>query len=419
MLVITGLIRDGPEFKWVLQYALELRGTGFLKQIVFSTWMGEIDRLVGLRQLLKMAGVIIVETASPPRTPFINPIGYGNNFSQKLTLYSGLQVVEPGSFVIKARTDLVRDRLLACVETLSRTDENSLQSNHRSIIDPVCGKIFTYDVIIERPFYWDDIVFTGTREEMLEMLDFESIFDIAFETKDCPTEVRFFARRFLRHYPVLEYAFANWNISQLAKVIQCWVGKPLHTQLEHPLPRLLKSWLDSQFHILSRYLILPTKTDANINLNELTLLDFYTGTKDCSIAPLSREFKQWHCHKIHSGDVLRALSDPDIDIKDPALQKLRSRLYIMDSDPSMRGAMPVPSELPEAEAELRAFAELYGVDIFRRRRSVISRSNISSNVDWSSIKIPPRKPTTWLQQRKVQICRIAEKKFFEWMYSQR
>jgi len=115
---------------------------------------------------------------------------------------------------------------------------------------------------------------------------------------------------------------------------------------------------------------------------------------------------------------LQVLSDPDIDIKDPALQKLRSRLFILDSDPSLRGAMPVPSELPDAEAEARSFADSYGIEIFRRRRSAVSWADISSNVDFTSINIPVRKPTTWFQQRKTVIRRIVERKFFEWMYPQ-
>jgi len=418
VILITGLIRDGPEFKWVFDYALNLRESGFLKQIIFSTWMGEIDRIEGLRHLLNSAGIVILENDSPARTPFVNPVGYGNNFSQKLTLYFGLQAVEPGSFVIKARTDLVRERLTACIETLTQMEDNSKKANRLSIINPICSRIFTFDAIVERPFYWDDIVFTGTKEEMLEMLDFESIFDLAFDTKDCPTEVRFFARRFLRHYPVLEYAFRSWSLSHLAKLVQSWVIKSHDTELELPLPRLLKSWLDAQFHIISRYLTLPKTSCEDIDLRGLTFLDFYSGTKDGSIAPLSPKFKQWHCHKIHSGAVLQVLSDPDIDIQDPALQKLRSRLFILDSDPSLRGAMPVPSELPDAEAEARAFADSYGIEIFRRRRSAVSWADISSNVDFTSINIPVRKPTTWFQQRKTVIRRIVERKFFEWMYPQ-
>jgi hypothetical protein len=409
-LLITGAIRDGSEFTWILDRAIALRREGKIDSTILSTWKGEVERVPNLSNLIGLAGITLVESNRPVRSPSLDPRAHGHILFQKAALYYGLQVVAQGSFVIKARTDFIKERLESCLSTLMKRDETVEGKSVPGLVRPILEPFFTYDARVEWPFYWDDIAFTGTRDELLEMCDFDSKHDVIFDPADSPAEVRFFAGRFLKHYPVLEYGFANWKLPEVARLFQLWARNSEPGNAFKALPLLLQYWLEAQFHILSRYLILPDDAEDSEVLSKLRLRDFFVGTSDERIIPFSYP---WECHKICSQQILRTLKDPTLPLEDMDMLELKNRLVALDGNPCMRGRLPGICELPDAEKEVQKFSERYGIRLFRHVRSQITISKKEAEVSFKCLHIPDRKPLTWLQKKQFGLRKLAERKYFQ------
>jgi hypothetical protein len=77
---------------------------GLIEGVVYSTWLGEVDRYDNLRETLERCGVILVETPDPAGSQF--PIlGTGNIVRQKVSLSWALDLVPDDSFIFKTRPD--------------------------------------------------------------------------------------------------------------------------------------------------------------------------------------------------------------------------------------------------------------------------------------------------------------------------
>ena len=69
--IFTGLVRTPERFVKSIEDFASLRSEGLINDIVFATWIGEIEKYKGLRKALKDHGLHLIEAEQPPRA-----IGY-------------------------------------------------------------------------------------------------------------------------------------------------------------------------------------------------------------------------------------------------------------------------------------------------------------------------------------------------------
>lgn len=66
--IFTGLVRDQELFVKSIKDLVEFRHENMVDEIIFSTWIGEIDKYDGLRNVLEVYDCHLVEGELPPRS---------------------------------------------------------------------------------------------------------------------------------------------------------------------------------------------------------------------------------------------------------------------------------------------------------------------------------------------------------------
>ena len=355
--VITGNVRSGREFRRMFEQATELREKGCIDGIRFVTWKGELEQAPGLEKALVGAGVSILTVEPPTPAPKIHPLFHGYVYHQRKALHFALQSLPPEAYVLKARTDFAEERFDSMVATLFSNPATKLQVK---ISSPILEtRLFTYDARPDHLFYWDDIVFSGMRNDLLKLNNFDLTCDFVQPGHVPCAEIRLFSPLFLKHYPVLAWFFENIHGEGFARLLQLWLAsaEPL------PLPALIQIILASYFHILSRYVILPV-SDGSAS-HPIRLGSFFTPNSDLGLIDFS---SPWPSHKLVSQCLLdRLLGDEPFE--DPNLAAVATLMRRMDGDVSSRGAIPSGFE---AELDgLRRFAKHYGTDPITSQASLI------------------------------------------------
>ena len=121
--LVTGAIRSDLYFRIILIKLCDMRAKGIIEEIVFSTWLGEIDKFDDLRNILKKLDIILVEK------PYIDEANEGvfNELiyaRQRETLANGLRIIPADVFVLRMRTDYIKGirYLFKSIEELKNMD---------------------------------------------------------------------------------------------------------------------------------------------------------------------------------------------------------------------------------------------------------------------------------------------------------
>lgn len=214
--VFTGLVRKLDSFKNQITALEALRQDGIIEGIVYSTWLGEIDKVENLRSELVNQGVVIVETLEPNLK-----VAHGHAIHQMKALYYGLQACPEGSFVLRLRPDIegyliaFRSALETEIDlTVDESDDYPHVFNHRLMV--VGGNLTS-------PFFFNDQAFYGQREDLLKICHFDLKFDVLFS--EIIMEQRFFSYPFLELFPIFQSYF------QVSKLLIIQENEALFRQL--------------------------------------------------------------------------------------------------------------------------------------------------------------------------------------------
>lgn len=398
--VITGNVRSGREFRRMFEQATELRAKGCIDGIRFVTWKGELEQAPGLERALVGAGVSILTVEPPAPAPKIHPLFHGYVYHQRKALHYALQSLPSEAFILKARTDFAEERFDSMVEALFQQPTAELRVRISSpILD---SRLFTYDARPDHLFYWDDIVFSGMRNDLLKLNNFELTCDFIHPGHVSCAETRLFSPLFLAHYPVLAWFFENVRGESFARLLTVWLSasEPL------PLPTLAKTILASYFHILSRYLILP-KSNPAINF-PIHLGSFFTPNYDLGVIDFP---SPWASHKLVSQYLLdRLLCDEEFE--DANLASIVALMRRMDSEVQSRGAI---SSGFEAElGEFKRFTAHYGIETIVAQAHLITATSTSSHNHGrflEKVQLPEKRQLSRWQQKKLG----AKKQLGNWV----
>ena len=399
-IIITGNVRSGREFRRIFEQAIALRELGLADAIRFVTWRGELEQAPGLAEALTEAGISILTIQPPQPHPRVHPLFHGYVYHQRKSLHFALQSLPERSFVLKARTDFAEERFDSMVATLFGNPSCRLEAG--IALPALETRLFTYDARPDHFFYWDDIVFSGLREDLFKLNNFDLACDFIQPGHVACAETRLFSPLFLELYPVLRWYFENLDGRLFAQLLQKWLAAPDPL----PAPEILTCILAAYFHILSRYLVLPA-LDRGMNF-PISLRTFFTADPSLGI----RDFSfPWSSHKLISQCLLDRLCS-DEEFADPNLATVVSAMRRMDHDCSSRTAMPAP--LADQRAKLAEFATRHGLDPFVSQTTPIPCATEVSPCGagfLDHVQLPEKRQLTRWQQRKLG----ARKKVSTWL----
>jgi len=161
--LLNGQIRTPDSFAAFLDGLIQAKHTDL--RVIFSTWIGEMDRAPEIRHRLDRLGAVVAEQTPPDlRLP-------GHILHQALTLDLGLSLLDDDVFVLKARPDICS---LADVAEFCAMAPEPLPAGR-------FGRVFDHRVRIVglfpmHPLYINDIIFAGTAGDLRRLTPIPFLF---------------------------------------------------------------------------------------------------------------------------------------------------------------------------------------------------------------------------------------------------
>lgn len=191
--LICGLVRDEASMLAKLDELRSWLDQGVIQGVVFSTWHGEIHKFPNVLERFHAGDFILVETEQPT----IKSFGY--TLHQSKTLYYGLQAIPKGAMVLKIRADLggLNAQVRAAIESVDL--DLTTPEGWPEVFEK---KILLSTSFIDAPFYLNDIIFYGLREDLINLSSFDFSTEMIFA--NTAPEQFFFRGAFARQFPLLE-----------------------------------------------------------------------------------------------------------------------------------------------------------------------------------------------------------------------
>ena len=190
---VCGLVRDEKACETKIDQIKTLIDEGVFEGAVFSTWIGELDGYPKILDLLTKYNFKIVESSAP--TVKVD----GHILHQSKTLHFALEAVPVHASVLKIRPDLgeLTPAVIAAIQDID------LEWHE----DYSLPKIFSKKILIASsfstaPFYMNDIVFFGQREDLKMLASFD--LSIEYLSANTAPEQNFFRHLFKGKIPQLE-----------------------------------------------------------------------------------------------------------------------------------------------------------------------------------------------------------------------
>ncbi|WP_410211952.1 hypothetical protein [Aquirhabdus sp.] len=207
--LVTGVIRDEQFLVDRFNFLFKLKEKGDIEQVVFSTWIGEIDKFKNIAALIKQYNFVLVASQEP------DLICTGHYLHQVVSLKNGLDVCPDDSFILRTRTDKCGPE--------SGFFDDLIESffEKRNYIRPLedATSLFSYKVGIQgghtkssaeipSVFFWNDRLYFGYKQDLLKFVNFDIL---AFDFKKIIPEELLFSYPFLTRYPIFNIFYEAVN----------------------------------------------------------------------------------------------------------------------------------------------------------------------------------------------------------------
>lgn len=202
--LICGLVRNEQLFIDKLSEYSRWKKDGYVRQIIYSTWIGEIDRYSGLRDELNLNNVKIIEIEEPKLV-----LKGGHQLHQMLTLHYGLEAIVEDDFVLKTRVDLAdnNDNMLTTFKTGTAVCDDFLKIG-------LTNKILVETARMELPFLCTDAQFFGAKHDLKRLVNLSAEFELLYN--NLAVEQCFFFNPF-RHIGIFKRHF-YWNLPHFSGI---------------------------------------------------------------------------------------------------------------------------------------------------------------------------------------------------------
>lgn len=208
--VISGLVREPEVFKDKLKTLIKWRSQGLIDGIVYSTWIGELDKYEDISKLIEENGILIVEVKEPNlRVP-------GHMLHQMKAIHYGIEACPEDSYIFKIRPDL---------GNLVKDMRQMLSGKLDLTVNQIDGwpKIFQQRIVIMggvllAPFHLHGLMFYGKRNDVKRLIHFDLSYEILFA--DIAAEQWFYANPFLDSFQIFKSYFCLYKSPFFKKMSQ-------------------------------------------------------------------------------------------------------------------------------------------------------------------------------------------------------
>jgi hypothetical protein len=196
--LIAGLVRNEAAFMQQLQGLVALRSEGYISGIVYSTWIGELDKYPVIAQFISGHDIGVVELAQPTlKLP-------GHILHQMVTLHYGLQLIPDDAYVLRMRPDL---------QNLPGALRDFLDKEYSLELGELDGwpAVFRERVLIHScnlitPFYINDMIFYGAKRDVQRLISFDVTAEVIFS--EMAPEQFYFSPPFTSAIPIFRSFFS-------------------------------------------------------------------------------------------------------------------------------------------------------------------------------------------------------------------
>lgn len=210
--VICGAIRNLYEFYPALAYYTKLKEEGVIQGIVLSTWHGEVDQHIGLREKLLSLGIGIAESKDA-KTP-----GPNNLWRQFRSLDQGLRLCPRDCYILKGRTDKISGYIENFREPIMKLSEYESEYDRNDPFAVFEAPLIVPFYSLTYPFLVKDIAFLGTRNTFDMLCHFESWTDIAQSHSVWP-EARWKSFPFMQRFPIFKEVSEQFNLQLISTAL--------------------------------------------------------------------------------------------------------------------------------------------------------------------------------------------------------
>lgn len=273
-IVLCGIVRDFDEFSSVLQYCIELKRNGKVDGIVFSTWLGHLDKIVNLRALLEILGIVIVESSEPIKNERFNPNYKGNVFLQHKAFLYGLRALPDDAYVLKLRTDKVMKFVNKLDRFIFEKEIDIILGRYRAFPVVFKEKIFIDIACLNYFFFIIDIMFIGRKSDLLKLINFDGIYDVIYYGSKIPAEMRWFSMPFIRSFCIFDEYFRRCIPDRFVGATKFWA----RSNGEVELPRFIFDLFATYLLVLQTHFALPRR-DGTESVANLTFKDVLLGAQ--------------------------------------------------------------------------------------------------------------------------------------------
>ncbi len=259
-ILFTGLVRNENLFINKLEKALELRKSGLIKKVVFSTWIGEASKYPIVYDYIKKNDIVLIESTEP------NVKSPGYILHQMKTLYHGLSFFNNNEFVYKMRPDLGPFNIENVKEVITNINLD--------IEDKIKDKVLINKIVVDggfimHPFYINDIQFYGLNEDLKKLINFDLKYEVIYN--DISPEQYFYISPFIDYFPKLKMFFSinqglmHGNEDLARKYFYYFLESNHHLEA-----------LSNYIYILDKYFYINGVKKEKYN-ESTTLLDIFSG----------------------------------------------------------------------------------------------------------------------------------------------
>ncbi|WP_282177111.1 hypothetical protein [Vibrio nereis] len=268
-ILFTGLIRDESLFLSKLELSLKLKSEGLIGSVIFSTWIGEVNKYPKVHSFIKRNSIVLVENQEPN----IKTTGY--IMHQMKSLYFGMKFIPEKDFLYKMRPDLGSFNIDLVRDILKNKSRLLINANQENIFR---SKVVIDGGFLTHPFYMNDIQFFGAREDIQKMVNFDMKYEVVYN--DVSPEQYFYIAPFIEKFDIFKTFFSmnqglmHGDEIREKKYLDFFFNSDLHIDV-----------LSNYIYILSEYFIINGNNSIYDNKNLSWQELFLNDDKDFSTYP--------------------------------------------------------------------------------------------------------------------------------------
>jgi hypothetical protein len=194
--VIAGLVRDEAIFARQLDVLVDWRKQQLVEGIVYSTWIGELEKYPNIAGFLTDHDISVVEIAEPTLRL------EGHILHQMTSLHYGLQLVPDGTYVFRSRPDM---RLTQEMQDFLKNEPSLALGPPHDWPEIFEERLVVLACSLLTPFYINDMIFYGRKHDVEKLVSFDVASEVIYA--NMAAEQFFFAPTFYRTFPIFRSFF--------------------------------------------------------------------------------------------------------------------------------------------------------------------------------------------------------------------